>query len=494
MIATLVLMLAAPPAAQDASFARFRIEPEGTVVDTVVTDADGDGLAEFWIATADGGRRWISSYVQQGSEGYLAKPDARIPISRAVIAWAVGDFHEDPGAELLLTTREAAYLQKPGSRPRKILDAPMLFDLPSSDALPALREVGDLDGNGTDEIVLPTREGYTLLAGDGTVLGEIPWTPREGRSPVAQQDLFGGRATATLSSGVLADLFVPEESAGIVSRPPLLFTSSVLPRPSLEDLDGDGRLDLSFFTRNELRAYLQTEDGSFPRAPSRRYVLPDAKSQDNEVLRWGQFAGGPEADLMLVRSGGGLGVSYDWQIRIWLDVSREAELGEPAHFRKVEGSWVRPTVRDLDGDGRAELSVSVWTLRLGLTLRDPQVSHGMYVFRPDEDGPGWAMRAALASERDYGVDDLESFAVVPSFPGDLDGDGRADSLQSSGEGELEIRPIDLEGTARIGDPSLRLPVDALASVVRVRDLNGDGVGDLYVARLDRWEVYLSRKR
>lgn len=486
-----VFLLAAVP--QEASFARYRIDPPGEILDTIVKDADGDGRNEFWLSTVEDGRRRLSSFVQQGDAGFPAEATHSQPVSRAVIAWSVGNFLPEEGAELLLTTREAAYIQPVGGRPRKIYDAPMLLDLPSETALPVLREVADLDGDGLEEIVLPTREGYSILAGDGTLVAEIPWAPREGRSPVAQRELFGGAATATLSSRALSNLFVPEESPGIVSRPPLLFTSAVLPRPTLDDLNGDGRIDFSFFSRDHIRVHLQEEDGSFPRGISMRIDLPASKSQDNETLRWGHFGGGPEADLLLVRSSSGIGVSYEWQIRVWFDVTKNEELGEPGHFRKVEGSWIRVDVLDMDGDGQSELGVSIWELSLGLTLREPEVTHGVYVFRPKANEAGWETRAALASTRDYGIDDLESFAVVPTFPGDLTGDGSSDTLQSTGEGELELRPLKLGERPEIGEPSWRVPVDALAAYVRVRDLNQDGVGDLLVTHLDHWEVYLSRR-
>jgi len=474
--------------AQD-GLSRFRIELPGQVLDSQIKDADHDGSAELWFSILQDDRRRVVMYPPTGG-GYAPTPAHSQVISRAVVSWAAGNFLADEGPELLLTTREAVYVQALGKRPKKIFAAPLLFDLPSQDALPILREVADLDGDGLDEVVLPTREGYQIIRGDGSVVGDLAWAPRMGRSPVAEGDLFGGLARPTLSSQPLSDLFVPEESAGIIESPPLLFTSIDLPRPVLRDLNGDGLIDLSFLDRGRVRVHLMDGESGLPGAAGLILDLPAGKALDDEELDWGDFGGGPEADLILVRSSTGIGVNYKWQIRVWLDVVKTRELGEPDLFRKVEGSWVSATMRDLNGDQRPELALSVWELSLGLTLREPQLSHQLLVFRAEEDG--WSNRAAISSGRSYGVQELDSFAVVPTFPGDLDGDGRADVLQSSGQGELEIRPIQLGENAGIGEATQRIPVDALAAYVTVEDLNGDAAPDLIVRKDDHWDLYLSR--
>ncbi|MCH2101304.1 MAG: hypothetical protein MK209_05230, partial [Planctomycetes bacterium] len=63
-------LLLAVAAQQDASFARFRIDPPGEIVDTIVKDADADGRMEFWFATVEDGGRRLSSFVQQGDAGF----------------------------------------------------------------------------------------------------------------------------------------------------------------------------------------------------------------------------------------------------------------------------------------------------------------------------------------------------------------------------------------------------------------------------------------
>ncbi len=487
------LVTSAAAADRQGGYGRYLVDIPETIVDTVFADADGDGLDDIWLAGVRDGRRLVALFLQRRSGGYAAEPDRVYPVPRAVVAWAVGEFdrsEESPGAELLLTTREAVYLQSGGGRPRRIHDVPLLLDLPAADDLPAWKEVADLDGDGLDEIALPTREGYRILHGDGSLMGEILWRPVHGRAPVAQRDLFGGRARATLSSSQLSELFVPNESVGVIEQPPLLYSRVTLPRLVLDDLDGDGRGDVSFLSDGQIRIYLQKEDSSFRATPDRKIPMPPGKGSNTEILDWRHVGGGASADLLLVRSDSGLGLSSDWQVRLWFDVLDQPQLGQPAFFRKAEGGWAGPYLRDVDGDGLTDIAISAWELDLGLTLRDPRIRHSMQVFRGTESG--FDTRAALSHERSYAVGDVDSFSVVPSLVADFDGDGLPDLLENSGNGDLEVRPLYRGGRLAVRPAVRTIPVDALAAVVEVRDLNHDGLGDLLVREYSHWEIYLSR--
>jgi hypothetical protein len=490
MISTLALALLA---AQN-SYARYLIDVPGEVVETVVRDTNQDGLTDIWLASLDGERRFLSCFQQSPEGGFPTEPLHHISVSRAVVAWAVGNFlggEEHPGPEIIFTTREAVYLQSPGGRPKKIYQTAMLLDLPAADDLPAWQDVLDIDGDGLDEIVLPTRIGYLLLNGDGKLIVEIPWSVASGRAPVAQRDLFGGMARAKLSSKQLSDLFVPNEAAGVLESPPMLFSSVTVPRPSMYDVNGDGRIDFTLLDGDRLLVYTQAANGSFVATPNLRLDLPNGKGDDNEILEWGNFGGASEADLLLLQSDSGLNVSFDWQIRIWFDVALKENLGQPDFFRKVSGSFVRPYLHDVDQDGLIDLAVSSWNLNLGLAIREPSVTHRVFLFPGAKEG-GFTNRAALSYQKDFSVGDLESFALIPALNSDLDGDGYLDLLENSGKGELEVHPLYRDGVFKVRDSSLRIPIDALAAKVQVADLNLDQVGDLLVQKYTHWEVYLSR--
>jgi hypothetical protein len=494
MMLSLALLAAVP----QVNFSRFVLDVPGQIIETQRLDANGDGLVEFWLASLEGDRRYLNLFEQMPGGGFPAQPNKRFPVSKAVVAWAVGDFvaEENSVAEIMFTTRDAVYLQPLSGRPTKIYSQGFLLDVPASDQLPVWEEVADINGDGLDDVVLPTREGYLMLQGSGEVISHIPWQPREARAPVASRDLFGGAATATLSSSKLDALFVPNESAGILEKPPLIYSSISLPRPVLVDVNGDGLLDFSFLEELRLRVHLQTPEHTFKRSPQKKFNMPGLGGADNEELKWGHWGGGPEADLMLLRSDSNWSLSKEWTIRIWVDPLAKGSLKEPTFVRKAEGSWVGTYLNDVDGDEVTDLVISAWELNIGLALKEPSVEHNLTIFRGVKDSSGkiFDTRAALAHSRDYAVGDLDNFSLVPALTADLTGDGKFDLLENSGKGELEIHHVTDNGVFKIGKPVQRVPVDALAALVLLEDLNGDGIGDFLVRHYSHWEIYMSRGR
>ncbi len=485
------IMLAACP---QVNFSRYVLDIPGEIIETQRVDANRDGKVEVWLASYEEGRRYLSYFEQLPSGGFPAEPAKKFPVPKAVVGWAIGNFTAEEGAvqpELLFTTRNAVYIQALTGRPQKIFEQEFLLDLPAENALPVWEEVLDIDGDGLDEIVLPTREGYLILRGIGEAMAHIPWQPRDARMPVATRDLFGGKAKATVSSSKLSDLFVPDESAGILEKPPLLYTAISLPRPTLDDINGDGLLDFSFLEENQIRTHFQTPEHTFKSKPQRKFKLPPASGADNEELRWGQWGGGPQADLLMMRSESSWSLSSEWTIRIWIDANSKEELGQPTFVRKAEGSWVGPYLYDVNADGLTDLVISAWQLDIGLTLNEPSVEHNLYLFRGKEHG-GFETRAAISHTRDYAVGDLDTFSLVPALTSDLTGDGKLNLLENSGKGELEIHNVVEGGQFRISEPVQRIPVDALAAVVLLEDLNNDQIGDLLVRHYSHWEIYLSR--
>lgn len=501
----IALLLAGFGALPQSGLARSVVPVAHEVLERRFLDEDGDGRLDLWLAVRDAaGARWLLVHRQREGRAFPAEPDARIAVPRAVVAWSVGRFTAGAAPELLFLARDAAMVRARGDGTlRPLARALLLLDMPSEELLPYWSHLADLDGDRLDELLLVCADGYRIVDAAGVERGFIPLEPLTERVPSAAQAFLGGRVRASLSSQDLSDAFVPNDDAGVIGAPPVLFTSARLPAPVLVDADGDGRVDLSWFLGAELHLHLQRADGRFAAAPDAQLTIPADEDAEDVRLEWVRFGGAAAADLLLVRKsdGGAVSLSSDWTVRIWVDpvAARSAAtplaLAAPTVILKTEASYAGVYLVDLDGDGARDLAMSAWQVDVGLlgdaatTIR--QVASGWL----QADG-GLPARPAFAETREFTLADVESLRDVPAFAHDLTGDGRAAFLASTKGGNVEIRPLARAGGswAPSAQPAFRVPVDAASASLEVLDLNADGVGDFVVAREGATEIYLSQRR
>jgi len=506
LICALLVLLPAIAALPQAGLARSVVPTPLEVLERRFLDENGDGRLDLWLAVRDeDGARWLQVFRQRDGRVFPAEPDERIAVPRAVTAWSLGRFSPGEAAEVLFFARDAAMARsRIDGALRLLARAPMLLDMASEELLPYWNYLADLDGDGLDEVLLICVDGYRIVDAAGVERGFIPLTPLTERVPAAARDYLGGRVRASLSSRELSDVFVPNDDAGVIGEPPILFTSTRLAAPVWADVDGDGRLDLSWYESDALHLHLQAANGRFPTEPSGRLTLPAAADSDNVRLEWTAFGGSRAADLLFVRKSGGgaVSLSSDWQVRIWIDpfaraaaAEQPALLGEPDAFVKTSAAYAGAYVVDLDGDGTRDLALSSWQVDVGLL--------GDAATKIRQTASGWlqsdaklSSRPAFAETREFTLADVDSLRDVPAFAQNLTGDGRAAFLASTKGGNVEIRPLAPTGGtwAPSPKPAFRIPVDAATASLDVLDLNADGVGDFVVARSGIIEIYLSQLR
>jgi len=504
-------------AAQSAQHARSVLPISQEVLERRFADADGDGLLDLYVAVQEtGGGRALLVYRQREGRMFPAQPDERIAVPKAVVAWTVGRFTAGARAgSVVYLARDAAYARGADGALRKLAAARMLLDMPSDEELPWWPHAGDLDGDGLDELILVVEDGFEIVGTDGASRGRVNLDQIGERNPAAEQEFFGGSLRASLSSQELSELWVPNDDVGVIELPAALFSSVRLPAPVLADADGDGRQDLSYYSSRKLYLHLQAADGSFPAQPSSALRIDRESDSDDSRLEWVDLGGGPAADLLLMRSvdGGATSFSSDWQLRVWRDAAltstpaapTEEEpapdpllraLPPPAVFLKVSASFVRAYVEDLNGDGRRDLGLSAWDLDVPmLGAGESTLTHEASAHFADAAG-GVATRPAFAVAREFGIADLESLRDVPTFAMDLTGDGRADMVESTKSGNVEVRTLTASGATWTpsADAAYRIPVDAALASLEVLDLNRDRIGDFVVSRRGQIEIYLSQRK
>lgn len=488
---------------QDAGHLASYVQPSGRMLDgRTFGDYDGDGdLDLFQAVLGADGKRYIDVHMQKEGRAFSAAPDLHLEMSSAVVAWNIGDFLDgegEEGVEILMLASRGAYIRSHGGRPQRLTQdrVSMLLDMPSSQSLPLWDAVADIDADGRPEVALVLGTGYRIVDHDGTTLGEIEHEVNEERAPVASGNYLGGLIRTTISSQELGTLFVPNEDLGVIARPPALFSATYLPNPVWADVNGDGRLDLTFLVDHELSLHIQAEDGSFAGEASQVIELPQSEESDYEEVAWMDFGGGPAADLLFVRSSADfLSQTRPWQIRTYLDPALREDIEESDGFLKIQGTFLWVYAFDLDGNGEKDLCLSNWKLDLGmLGTNAPQVVHDISGFL-SEDGV-WGTRPAFVWSETYKVEDFDSFITVDAFVADMTGDQLPDFVERSKTGNLEVRRfVGRPGHVTVEDQlNAEIPINALQAAVQTKDLNADGIGDFIIQRDGNLEVHLSFRR
>ncbi len=503
---------------QGVAHVRSVIPLDGRILQSVVADANGDGLSDLLVARSlpQGGRE-VDVFYLRPDGAFPAVPDRSIEVKVDVICWGVGEFRpDDPGIELLLTTRSGAYTLSPrkngyGGNIRKIAAGPMLFDLPSDRALPLWTAIADVDGDGTDEVALLTSDGILIVRPTpqgGETLGSLTGVSRSrSRPPAAGRSFLFGNPQ--ISSQPLADLFVPDDDPGLIDAPPTFSVDDSMPIPFFRDVDGDGLLDLVYYDGGSLYGHLQAPPAKDPAPGGGQQVLfqpaEDFRVYVGDQTGWKlasldllEVGGGPAADLILLRrQKKNTPLPVDYQAILYLDPfeNRQVQMGSPDSVVQFESSLATFSLADFDHDGRPDLAMEGWNLTANLLNLGVEISHVVSGFPSREKG-GFQSRASFQYRRDYRADDFTAFSYVPALTSDLDGDGFTDLLESDPHGVLEMRPL-VEKRGRFSfakEPAFQVAVQALGSVVQVKDLNHDGVGDLLIRHESIFELYISRKR
>jgi hypothetical protein len=272
-------------------------------------------------------------------------------------------------------------------------------DSPGMDAKPA---IGDLDGDGTLEIVLQTEEtGFYALRADGSTLWRQCWGGGNSAPVIADVDGDGKPEVVIASDGGFVSVLT-----GATGNAQWTFDAtklgitpaSITVSPTVADLDGVGGKEILFTTRN-------APDGDFASFASDHMAIM-AVHQD-PLTRLGTL--------------------------VWL----------------VQPEWANPlsatqlVVHDVDGDGRADIFGMDWNT-IGHFPGDWERLGPAHLFRLDSDGRQVWMREMDSwwSNQDIALADLDgdgSLSVLANGPAGVhDGIWRMSASTGAAEGFLAL--------------------------------------------------------
>ncbi len=482
----LASLAAAPPAPAGppgpVRFERTDLEVGGRVTEVLLEDLDGDGRRDLFVVRG----REALIFLQEAGGRWAGQPNQRFRFHPATVLFDLGDLEGDGTAEVILLQKEGVFAYRMrelggrklyGLRPAPVLATASFFARPVEREVRRKELLRDLDGDGDLDLILPRGDGFSLLANEGK--GTFAPGQPLAAPPKATLHLGGDRLSSQL------------------------FASYWFPNPNVAQFDGQGPAELVLAREGTLSVFAAKGEGALPLAPRGSYTIPDQK----------QFSRNVEDPLALdftmplvlrdLDRDGRVDVSSthvgQGAVRIYKNGADPAEaLSTPALTVRVKGVTFFSYFVDVDGDGRDDLvlpridEVGAWSILKALVTRSVPVEMLIYFQRADGSFPGEPDDRRdlevplLIRSTDEGL--RLGSSIIASVDGDYDGDGRRDLLYRSDDDTLALfrglagRRLDEDPAAEVEVPSLD---DHRFCFPLVGDLDGDGRDDL-VLRYWSW--------
>ncbi len=256
------------------------------------------------------------------------------------------------------------------------------------------------------------------------------------------------------------------------------------PRLNEADVDGDGRLDLVSTNRHELKVFRQRLDGRFPRQPD--LAEPLGRLSEDDLIRSSGFIratvadldGDGRAELLVASATEGL-LDARSELAIFRNRDGRWDLAAPDQVFRHDGAVTTYQLIDLDGDRLPELVEG--RLDTGVfEIVELLVTRAMDVRVTIRRAGGGALFADEPwYDRTLGIPlSFETFrprGFLPSLDVDLNGDGLHDFLGSGNGDAIEVFLGQPENPFR--RRSANVEVDS-GGRARFGDLDGDGLTDI----------------
>jgi len=491
---------AAPPDDNPTSrpFALEEHAVSGRLRSVRVRDLDGDGIQDLAYVAAERGRREMGYFRGLRRGGFEREPAHRVRLKPDVILVGLGDLDPTPGTEFVLFTPRSVFVYRHGitdesKRYRRLLRTTLFFSFADPEAAPFWPYVIDIDGDGLEDLLLPTWSGYAMWYQSRPAAGGSTFERRN-----AIDAVVSGRAERPRGRRITASVTFNGETygdagdeGGSPSEGFMVESRRSMAAPVLVDENADGRLDLLLVEHGFIRVWRQREDGSFVKPPD---VSHDARKLFRLAPSWAT-----NGNLLLedVNADGRIdglarqAVEKEIRTRLLFFPGGISALSKaPRRILVLKGLTSAPRFSDVNGDRRLDLLVPTFRVDLlrgarRAAVRTLDVTLHVFLTRPDGLFPA---RPDYSRTESLRTDRLTATGLDPMIylDGDFNRDGRADLLILDEDDKLEIY-LSTETTGGLfggrgaftyqDRPAVSVKVK-VPRTIRIVDLQGDGLSEV----------------
>ena len=345
----------------------------------------------------------------------------------------------------------------------QLINIDTLFGLQERGNIVYFDFVRDFNGDGTDEIIVPVKNGMALYS-----LGSQNKYAEETVLPVAANYFYRsslGDLPFEMKYSVRGSFWIPQ----ILSL----------------DFNNDGFKDIVFLWQDEIKVFYGNREGKFAPERADNFFFNDLSPQDRDdrnsyVIYFIDDLNGDGLPDLVKNKFKGAFTSLKTETQITFRDNPAKVSGKVLLIKPGGSIGQGGIVRDVSGDGRKDLitassSFGLLSIIKALLRGKIDIKFSFYIFN-DKSYYGKDPDYSRTLTFGFNLKNAEVEGFLPSLDGDFNGDGYPDALYAPNDDEVKV--ILNNGKGRFDLDETRKYKTRVSGEFGVRDFDGDGKSDL----------------